>query len=201
MQDHQGKGTIKKLSPWNPIDYLRLLWWVLVTPQQLILHREIYGERADRNVSAWLISTATFSPAIIPAMASCLGWLPNLRGNLPSSYGFWSCGAVLVLWILMGWWGKRSARFIPSGFSILSASYAANTVVSSVVASRLTGALAGLLMAFVGITIDHYLIRGVEKSLRTGSPSKLVHRATSALLVVDVILFWFSFLGGWRILV
>jgi hypothetical protein len=49
----------RRLNPRNPLDHLRLLWWVLVTPQQLVIHREIYGEGDERNVGKWLSSTLT----------------------------------------------------------------------------------------------------------------------------------------------
>jgi hypothetical protein len=38
---------MKQLSPRNPTDHLRLLWWVFVVPKQLIAYRAIYGEEDE----------------------------------------------------------------------------------------------------------------------------------------------------------
>ena len=49
--------TQRRLSPWNPLDHLRLLWWVLVTPQRLKAYRGAFGEKDERRVGRWLVST------------------------------------------------------------------------------------------------------------------------------------------------
>jgi len=36
--------NLKKLSPLNPLDYLRLIWWLLVMPQYLKAYRETFGD-------------------------------------------------------------------------------------------------------------------------------------------------------------
>ena len=57
MTEHKPQDTIpRRLSPWNPLDHLRLLWWVLVTPQRLVAYREAFGETLSAVwVSGWLV--------------------------------------------------------------------------------------------------------------------------------------------------
>jgi len=81
-----GSNTVKKneakrrlllrLSPLNPLDYLRLLWWVLVMPQNLKAYREIFSEWDDEYINKWLISTLVWLPLLIATLALGLEMLP-----------------------------------------------------------------------------------------------------------------------------
>ena len=74
----------RRLSPWNPLDHLRLLWWVLVTPQRLKAYREAFGEKDDGRVGKWLASTLTWLPLFILTLALGVGTLPSTE-DAPSS--------------------------------------------------------------------------------------------------------------------
>ncbi len=94
------------LSPWNPLDHLRLFWWVLVTPQQLKAYRETFGEEDERKVGKWLASTLTWLPLFIPTLALGLGTLPRM-GYVPSPTAYlWSSLGLALAWVLTGWLGK-----------------------------------------------------------------------------------------------
>lgn len=66
----------RQLTAWNPLDYLRLLWWMLIMPKKLKAHRDAYGEKAERPVGNWLASTLIWLPLGMPALAVALGLLP-----------------------------------------------------------------------------------------------------------------------------
>jgi hypothetical protein len=103
----QDSGAPRPLSPWNPLDHLRLLWWVLVTPQQLKAYRKAYGENAERRVGSWLTSTFAWLPLFILALALGLGTTASSR---PPSTAFLVLSLVLVpIWTLTGWFGKENS--------------------------------------------------------------------------------------------
>ncbi|HEW98013.1 MAG TPA: LysM peptidoglycan-binding domain-containing protein, partial [Beggiatoa sp.] len=102
----------KKLSALNPLDYLRLLWWVLVMPQQLIDYRKKFGEKDDKRVGKWLVSTLVWLPLLMPSLALGLEWLPHSNNAwLPETYLWISAGLVGCL-LLMGWLGESDAEWV-----------------------------------------------------------------------------------------
>jgi hypothetical protein len=66
----------RRLSPWNPLDQLRLFWWTLLSPQQLIDYRETYGDEDEERVGKWLLSSLAWWPLLVPTLALGLEQLP-----------------------------------------------------------------------------------------------------------------------------
>ncbi|TGO02666.1 hypothetical protein PN36_21110 [Candidatus Thiomargarita nelsonii] len=94
------------LSLFNPLDHLRLLWWTLVMPQQLIAHREICGDKEQKRVGKWLVSTLIWLPLLMPILGLGLGLLPHSSKALSvDTYLLLSAG-VFVCWLLIGWLGN-----------------------------------------------------------------------------------------------
>ena len=95
------RPRMPRLSPWNPRDYLRLLWWILVTPQALQRYREQYGQDAERAVGGRLAYTLILWPSLIPAWGLALGVLPRQAGAwAPDTYIGWAAG-LGGLWLLV----------------------------------------------------------------------------------------------------
>jgi len=90
----------QQLSPWNPLDHLRLLWWVLVTPRWLKAYRETFGEKAERGVGKWLVSTLIWVPLSIPVLAMGLGILPNTEGDYSLSAYLLTIAVFVFGWVL-----------------------------------------------------------------------------------------------------
>ncbi|MCK5717099.1 MAG: hypothetical protein KAH77_06365 [Thiomargarita sp.] len=83
------------LSVFKPLDHLRLLWWMLVMPQQLRIHKALYGDQQEKRIAKWLMSSLIWLPLLIPFLGSGLrtgnifhlitsaglgvGWLLTLR--------------------------------------------------------------------------------------------------------------------------
>jgi serine/threonine protein kinase len=85
--------TIKKLSPFNPLDWWRLLVWVLWSPQHLKVHREIFGQQ---YVGSWLVNTLIYLPWFLPALGLALGWLQPNVGS-----GYWPAVSMIgIAWLL-----------------------------------------------------------------------------------------------------
>ena len=93
----------KKLSALNPLDHLRLLWWILVMPQKLIDYREGFGEKDDKYVGKWLIITLTWLPWLMPCFALGLECLPHSNNAwLPETYLWMISVGFAGCWLLKG---------------------------------------------------------------------------------------------------
>ena len=97
---------IPHLSPSNPQDHLRLLWWTLVTPQQLKAYRKQYGKNAERPVSRWLVSSLLWLPFLLPTFAVTV---KALVYGIPSSSVIINFLIILVGWLFIGVFGDRES--------------------------------------------------------------------------------------------
>jgi len=59
------KSPIPRLRVINPLDWMRLLWWGLVTSDRLKAYQKIYGKKGHKRVAGALISTLLWSPMFI----------------------------------------------------------------------------------------------------------------------------------------
>jgi hypothetical protein len=98
QQRQTAETTLRPLSPWNPLDQFRLLWWLLVVPQRFRRHSGT-GEEI-RNVGGVLTSTLTWSPLFLLMLALGLETLPHPQ-EAPSYFGFLFFTGFLWLWTLL----------------------------------------------------------------------------------------------------
>lgn len=126
ISNDTGEVISRQLSPWNPIDYLRLLWWILVVPHQLKRYRKTFGKYAERRVSKWLTSLLTWSPLLIPSLALALMGLSGLENNSMHRFLILS-GGLLLAGLLTGWLGDHD-----NGSAVGVAGVAAFAVAGSV---------------------------------------------------------------------
>ncbi len=98
---HQRSAIMRPLSPWNPLDYPKLLWWLCVTPQQLRRYRQAYGLRHERQVTKWLTNTLMWLPLLLPMLACAMRTLPfTYDGKQPDFIKL--CITIGLLWFLGG---------------------------------------------------------------------------------------------------
>lgn len=91
------------LQPWNPLDHLRLLWWVFFVPGRLTTYRRKHGQESTRPIGTWLASTLLWIPLLIPILAVGLHTLPVGSELVP----LWLLIAGMVLgWLLTAWMGS-----------------------------------------------------------------------------------------------
>lgn len=134
---HDGDTHVIKriLSPWNPLDQMRLLGWLFLAPSRLETYRKEMGEAAVHRVGAWLAST--------------LLWLPFgllLARNMEWRLG-WLMGVMIVGWGLTGWLGRHEKELSVLGLVVRSMVSIAVLVVAgycthSVIASHIPIAVA-----------------------------------------------------------
>ncbi|MDM8567034.1 hypothetical protein QUF74_15460 [Candidatus Halobeggiatoa sp. HSG11] len=93
----------KQLSALNPLDYFRLLWWMLVVPKRLQTYRDVFGKKDDVQVGNWLISSLIWWPLLALTLALSLGMLPYIEKMwLPDAFWLLS-GSIFFCWLLTGW--------------------------------------------------------------------------------------------------
>lgn len=59
------KSVMPRLRVINPLDWMRLLWWGLVTPDTLKAYQKVHGKKGHKRVAGALISTLLWSPMFI----------------------------------------------------------------------------------------------------------------------------------------
>jgi hypothetical protein len=105
----KGKGSMKQLdhlSSRDPLDHLRLLYWLLVTPQRLNTYRNRFSETDERRVGRWLASTLIWLPLVIPTLALGLDILPRGEGAFPTNFYLGCLLGLGLTWTLTGWLGN-----------------------------------------------------------------------------------------------
>ncbi|MDM8557678.1 hypothetical protein [Candidatus Parabeggiatoa sp. HSG14] len=154
---------LKPLSPLNPFDHLRLLWWVLVMPQQLQIYRQFFGEVDEKHVGKLLVNTLTWWPFFVPTLALGVELLPHFTEAILHPEAYLLISTLLVgCWLIMGWLGnigiKRTANIVIGIIAGLVAGIVAVVIAvesTSIIAGIIAGIMAGVLaggVAFGGIT-------------------------------------------------
>lgn len=150
---------MKQLSALNPLDYIRLLWWVLVMPQQLRDYRQKFGETDEGRVGKWLVSTFAWLPLLVPSLALGLELLPQLGEQwLPETY-FWMSAGLVGCWLLLGWLADSDEKWALV-LGVLMVGGVAGSVVGSVIGDVgvVAGGVAGVVGVVAGIVVG---VRGV----------------------------------------
>jgi hypothetical protein len=93
----------QELSIFNPLDYFRLLWLILVYPDQFTIYRETCNQRVIYIIEKWLVNTLFWLPFLIPALALGLETLPYSENALPPNTYIYISLAIIVIWLAMGW--------------------------------------------------------------------------------------------------
>ncbi|OQY51753.1 MAG: hypothetical protein DRR08_08625 [Candidatus Parabeggiatoa sp. nov. 2] len=181
------KKRVERLSPLNPLDHLRLLWWILVMPEYLKGYRDFFGRTDEKRVSKWLASTLVWLPLWMPTLALGLEWLPTARVLWAPNVYLWISVALGGVWLLSGWFGDVDEDWVGS----------VAICVAFVVAVGVA-----FLVAFFGVLIGAAIIsEAVKESLRTGTPSWIARFAFLLLVGAHLFLISYCFLGGWRLFV
>jgi hypothetical protein len=199
--------NLRFLSPWNPLDHLRLLWWVLVTPQRLVAYREVFGKNAERSVGEWLVNTLAWLPLFIPLLALGLGTLPRIEESSTTYLGA-SVGLV-VAWVLTGrgsslkgkmfllacsWWLVVTFVWVNTMRSV-----SAVGVVSALVGRDWVNGVIGVVVGLTMLKVAGVVESAVKDSLKTGKSSGLTRGSFGVLVLAYALLIWFSFLSGWQL--
>ena len=141
---------VQRFLAFNPFDYFRLLWWMLVIPQQLINYREKFGEADEMRLSKWLTSSLIWLPLLIPNLALGLELFSHVNNALlPDTYFGISAGLV-GCWLLVGWLGDLDKDF--AFLVVLLVAFGMGFGVAGIVASGIVvivAVIVAVLVAFI----------------------------------------------------
>ncbi|MCP4539888.1 MAG: hypothetical protein GY832_22340 [Chloroflexi bacterium] len=148
LPEHESKDPtkVKQLSVWNPLDHLRLLWWVLVTPQRLLAYRETFGENAERSVGRWLVSTLVYLPIFIVTLALGLRILPRAEKAFSPTLCLWMSVGLTIAWVLTSQSDPESGCLTGVGGIVMLA------VIDVAVSIAVSLVVAGVEVGMMGIT-------------------------------------------------
>jgi hypothetical protein len=79
-------SSLEPLSPLKPVDYFRLLWWILMMPQQLYAYRQIFGLEDEQRVGKWLASFLLWGPLFLLTFTLGLGYFNHSGPVFPTIY-------------------------------------------------------------------------------------------------------------------
>lgn len=171
----QRKG---RLSLWDPRDYVRLLWWLLVTPERLRAYEAYQNGRGLDDLmrqGSWLASTLLWLPLL-----AWFAWA-TLTGSIPLPGAFLALTFVGGLggWLLDGWLGSMD-----NALAALLAVFV-TAVLALIIGAILSGLALGLL-PIPGILLwSTAVFLSAAAGLSTGAILKLqVTDAVAALVAL-----------------
>ena len=169
----------RPLSPWRPLDHLRLLWWLLVTPARLQSYKDKWGTASLRVAGSRLAYTLTFLPLFLPALGLGLGLLPRAAEAPSQQTYFWLALGVGLLWLLSFALAGvlENAKERAGGVTLFVAG-----VVAFVVAGVVAGSVA-LGVAFVGASV---VKQNIEKARPTYWALALLALSMAALVFLSL---------------
>jgi len=156
--EKQLRQFLLSLSVFNPLDHLRLLWWIFVMPQQLKEHKEIFGDEQQAHVGKWLVNTLVLLPLFMLILGLGLELLPH-SGNW-STYTF-LLSFLVIFWLLTGWLGDLKN-------SLMSVMIIIAFIVTINIVFAVTFSIAGglvFLVAFIVTFIVTFIVFIVTESI------------------------------------
>ncbi len=111
----QRQQAMPRLSPWNLMDYWRLIRWFTLAPQERLEYREAFGVEDERRVSRWFISALLWLPLILPALSISQGIAsrPTGFGLQPEFYA--PIALLLFIGLLITGWQAETKRWLLLG--------------------------------------------------------------------------------------
>jgi hypothetical protein len=191
-------STPRRLSPWNPLDHLRLLWWVLVIPQRLMAYREVYGENDEQKVGRWLVVTFVCFAAFVVTLAYVFGTLPHTINSLSLVIYWCVLSGVFLIWALIVKNGKNGSRFVASRVLLILEVHIALLVAYIVWDKKQVCCIGVVVTLLLMQAANRSLANRIEGHVEMGHSSWLMRGVFGLLMLIYVWLIWFSFLGGWR---
>lgn len=152
---------------WHPLDIGRLLLWVLWFPDRLKIHREMYGETAEKYLAGWLISTLVWLPLFLMTFAVGFELIP-LADEIPylvippiEARQLLGSGIfIIIIWVFTSIFGFNFARiwvFIAIGIEITVITYRSQATAMFLLILILLGA--PLALAFFAISSASHFIK------------------------------------------
>ncbi len=188
----QPPQVVEHLSVWNPLDYLRLLWWAFVRPQRLKAYEEVYGAEAFTPVGNRLAYTLIFLPLLSLLWGLALGVLPHSDVPWqPQTCAKWAVG-ISVLWLLLealaDWLGKvvEQTVIVFTVFFVLAGIVAGRAAVGVAVGVAVSLASTAAIVVATGAAdvLAIAVAVGVMVGMTTGAAEALAGEAVAVVTFV-----------------
>jgi hypothetical protein len=160
------------LSAWNPVHYVRLMWWLFMDLDKARDYKRQFGAPALHRVGKWPAALLIWLPLLFPTLALGLGTLPASPHAWPAELYLWFSAVLLLVCLLTGWVGDTDDIFLSMLMLVvafLGAIGAANAVAVglsvSVYNDWMIGLTTGLaLIVAIGVA---FVVQGDELKLGT----------------------------------
>jgi hypothetical protein len=139
MVERAETTDFRPLKPWNPLDQLRLLWWLFMRPARFVDYEKWAGKEATHKVAIWLVSTLIWLSPFVVVLGIGLN-LTHVRNRLPWDISLAMAGIIPLAWWLPGAIGTRNNRVarMVAGIMLFSGGnvvpYAAGSMIVTLVA-------------------------------------------------------------------
>ncbi|MDX2076461.1 MAG: hypothetical protein SFZ02_08540 [bacterium] len=183
---------IPRLRAINPADWIRLLWWGLVAPENLKLHQKQHGKNAHKRTAGFIMSTLLWSPMFIVMSATAIN--PNLitRPNIFRATPVILAGVIFVLWGIT--WAlitsleknKEDASYSPNNILPLGVSFLSAYIALEGMLGGWRGAVLMVIIGIITVTICDVLGENIkvnsESIIALGLLTGAIYLGISALL-------------------
>lgn len=111
----------RRLSPWNPVHYLKLLQWIFITPYKLKAYQTQSGKIYKsllQPIGGYLTSILTWLPLLLPTLALGLGRLPLRVDAWPTTTYWWISLSLIGMILLSNWLDSKGVSDTIFGVAI-----------------------------------------------------------------------------------
>lgn len=175
------KPTVRRLSAANPLNWLRVIWWVFFVPEKITDYKKRFGEKALHRLGMWPISTLTWLPLFLLVLGLTIGSFP-VPENVSTKLLWISEILILFAWGLTGILGHRDEDrtiSVLGGIAIFAV---------FVIVGELTGVSAGGIMGGIAGSIACSIVGGISFGMAGGVMSDdMVKRFMVKLLALLLI--------------
>jgi hypothetical protein len=188
IYEEQAKQYLLKrggLSELNPLDWWRLLIWVLWSPVYLKVYKEIFDKDDGKFTGVWLASTLIWLPLLLTTFS--LGLTMPLPMDWNAQAPLILCGIIIFAWFL-------TALFLLDN-DLESVSYvliSIGTIIVFIFSPFIILFIEVITAIIIGVCVD------IVENSKTGTPSNFNRFLFILLIASYAFLIWFLYLKGWQ---
>lgn len=184
--DHTKHSVPRQMVVWNLLDHLRLLWWILITPQKLVDYWEAYGGNSEQRVGKVLMVELKWL-ALFAIL--CLLTIPKM-----DLFGFLRAIGLMAVLLLMELFaftkyslGHIAKAILFSTMTMIVAVFLPIFHFSTTIALVIVAAFYSFLEHN-----DAAIEKIVQGDLANGQPSRLIQGSFIVFIVAFFVLLWTS---------
>lgn len=100
--------SVKRLNPWNFLDQVQLLWWLMFEPQRLSDYLQHDEGETVKKTGSWIVSALGWLLILLPLLGYSMGTVTIYgRRSLALMFAYL---LIIIGWIVAGWLGGGDNR-------------------------------------------------------------------------------------------